>query len=219
MIFRKSLLRQAVLFSSLLVAPRFNAATFYVAPGGSDSNPGTQAQPLASLQRGLNTVAAGDTIILSAGDYYGTNYSRVNGSPNNVITIQGQPGAWLRCTNGVGGGGDNNLKMTAGLTISNSWYVVRGLNFYSNYLSLSGLSASHNLLESNWLERTRAITFEGAPNPLTNGPSFNTIRYNVFTNMVYCIAAMGVSGFNNNIDTNIWWTSNDNDAINRRRFI
>jgi hypothetical protein len=48
-----------------------NAATYYVATTGSDTNPGTLSQPFLSLQRGVNAAAAGDTIIVRDGTYGG----------------------------------------------------------------------------------------------------------------------------------------------------
>jgi hypothetical protein len=45
------------------------AATYYVAPTGSNSNPGTSANPFLTLQAGVNAVRAGDTIIVRDGTY------------------------------------------------------------------------------------------------------------------------------------------------------
>jgi hypothetical protein len=47
------------------------AATYYVATTGLDTNPGTQAQPWATLQKAVDTIAAGDTIIVMPGTYVG----------------------------------------------------------------------------------------------------------------------------------------------------
>lgn len=45
------------------------ARTFYVAPNGNNSSPGTLAQPLADPARALNLASAGDTITLRGGRY------------------------------------------------------------------------------------------------------------------------------------------------------
>ncbi|HEY1332732.1 MAG TPA: DUF1565 domain-containing protein, partial [Myxococcaceae bacterium] len=53
-----------------LVAPlSARAATFYVAPTGSDTNPGTMAQPFATIARGQMAAAAGDTVFFRGGTY------------------------------------------------------------------------------------------------------------------------------------------------------
>lgn len=46
-----------------------HAATFYVAVDGSDSNPGTIELPLASIQKGQDKAAPGDTVFIRGGDY------------------------------------------------------------------------------------------------------------------------------------------------------
>lgn len=50
------------------IAP-VSAATLYVAPGGSDANPGTLTAPLATPERALQLAAPGDTILLREGTY------------------------------------------------------------------------------------------------------------------------------------------------------
>ncbi|MGA2450207.1 MAG: right-handed parallel beta-helix repeat-containing protein [Polyangiaceae bacterium] len=45
------------------------AADYYVATTGSDSDPGTITQPFASLQKGADVAAAGDTVWLRGGTY------------------------------------------------------------------------------------------------------------------------------------------------------
>lgn len=46
-----------------------HAATYYVAPGGSDNNPGTKENPFASWAKGQTAVAAGDTVLFRGGTY------------------------------------------------------------------------------------------------------------------------------------------------------
>src|SRR5262245_61931814 len=48
-------------------------ATFYVSPAGSDSNPGTEAQPFRTIQRAANAVGPGNTVIVEDGVYSGSN--------------------------------------------------------------------------------------------------------------------------------------------------
>jgi hypothetical protein len=57
---------------ALAAAVPLAAADYYVAPpasGGSDANPGTLAQPWATLQHAADTVGAGDRVTVRAGSY------------------------------------------------------------------------------------------------------------------------------------------------------
>jgi len=56
-----ALLSSGVAFFSVLLAGMYApAAEYYVSPTGSDSNPGTQASPFATLTKGNGTAAAGE---------------------------------------------------------------------------------------------------------------------------------------------------------------
>jgi len=58
-----------LLLASLLLCASANAATLYVAPNGSDSNPCTQASPCASFNGARAKAAAGDEIEVAGGSY------------------------------------------------------------------------------------------------------------------------------------------------------
>jgi hypothetical protein len=54
----------------LFLAPLpLQAATFYVAPSGSDTNPGTEMQPFATIIQGQTAASAGDTVYIRGGEY------------------------------------------------------------------------------------------------------------------------------------------------------
>lgn len=62
----------ALFLATWLSAPiAVMAATYYVAPGGLDTNPGSSTQPWATLQRAADVVNAGDTVRVRAGSYRG----------------------------------------------------------------------------------------------------------------------------------------------------
>ncbi len=71
------------------------AAEIFVAPNGSDDNPGTEAAPLATPNAALRAASAGDSVILRGGTYTGGEV-RVE-TPN--VTIKSYPGEWavLHC--------------------------------------------------------------------------------------------------------------------------
>ena len=58
-----------IVLTTLLAARSAQATDYYVATTGSDSNPGTMASPFATLQKGVNTAVAGDTVYIRGGTY------------------------------------------------------------------------------------------------------------------------------------------------------
>src|SRR4051812_49124556 len=89
--------RSALFLCASLVAVARGASaeqTYYVGTAGSDTNPGTQAQPFATIQRGLNAAQPGDTVNLLAGVYRDQNPTFVrSGTAAAPITLQAAPGA------------------------------------------------------------------------------------------------------------------------------
>ncbi|MDA8016746.1 MAG: right-handed parallel beta-helix repeat-containing protein [Thermoanaerobaculia bacterium] len=70
-----------------------SADTFHVAPppAGSDTHPGTQGEPWATLQHAADSVAAGDTVIVHEGDYVGMQIV-VSGTAGSPIAFRAASG-------------------------------------------------------------------------------------------------------------------------------
>jgi hypothetical protein len=75
-----------------LLASVSPAATYYVATQGSDNNSGTSQSPWATLQHAVDTIAPGDTILVTAGTYVGCRIG-IPGGPSSPKTLQAAPGA------------------------------------------------------------------------------------------------------------------------------
>jgi hypothetical protein len=112
------------LFMWVMATPR-RAATWYVAPDGNDNNPGTLAQPFASITRAQTAASAGDTVYIRGGtytsfsvassdtsyDYYhyinksGISYLAYPGDPRPVFDFSNvNPGTKRTCAFNVVGG-------------------------------------------------------------------------------------------------------------------
>jgi parallel beta-helix repeat protein len=101
------LLIRLIVVMTVVLGARFNsnavAATYYVSPSGSDSNPGTSARPWRTVQKAANSAAAGDTVTVKAGTYYERVQINVNGKTGQPITFQGErgpKGEWLSIIDG-----------------------------------------------------------------------------------------------------------------------
>ena len=87
-----------VVFTTILSVEAANATIYYVAKTGSNSNPGTNAQPLRTIEKGISTLAAGDTLYVKSGTYAESIYSYsstpiANGTSwNNPVTVAANPG-------------------------------------------------------------------------------------------------------------------------------
>jgi hypothetical protein len=70
------------------------AATYFVASGGSDDNPGTEAQPFRTVNRGAAALAPGDTAYVKAGTYPESLYDAIPGgtSWSAPVTLAAYPG-------------------------------------------------------------------------------------------------------------------------------
>jgi hypothetical protein len=82
----------------LLGATTLPAATYYTAFDGDDGNPGSAAQPWRTIQKAVNTLVAGDMVIVREGDYNerittvrgGTSDSnRINFQADGEVTMKG----------------------------------------------------------------------------------------------------------------------------------
>jgi hypothetical protein len=129
-----SLLFWLVAGLGLLAARDVFATEYYVAPTGSDSNPGTQDSPFATLQKGADTAAAGDTVWIRGGTYKittpknsgaGIELSKSGTSDTNRIKYWAYSGETplfdfsnLQIANGA---------YTFGFVISGSWLHLKGL--------------------------------------------------------------------------------------------
>ena len=100
--------------------------TYYVAKTGSDSNPGTVAQPWLTIQKAANAVVAGDTVYVRSGTYNEQiNVTSKIGTAIAHISFKVYPSESVV----IDSGGRNNI-----FSIANSTYVtVSGFEMKNSY--------------------------------------------------------------------------------------
>jgi parallel beta-helix repeat protein len=83
-----------VLFTTLLAPPVLDAATYYAATTGSDSNPGTLSQPFRTIRNGAKLLKPGDTLYVRNGVYTESLDDVIPGglSWQQPVTISAYPG-------------------------------------------------------------------------------------------------------------------------------
>jgi hypothetical protein len=79
-------------FAFSLFAFNADAATYYVAPTGSDSKPGTKTYPWKTIQKAASYMIAGDTVYIRAGTYSGKISPARSGASGKYITFAAYPG-------------------------------------------------------------------------------------------------------------------------------
>ena len=111
--------RVALVIVALALAPgAARAAAYSVTPGGSDTNPGTAAQPWQTLQHAADAVAAGDTVTVEPGTYVGFSlcYDKPqDGTPTSPITFTAKPGVVINA---------KNAKTDDGINLEGCSYIV-----------------------------------------------------------------------------------------------
>src|SRR5947208_5952989 len=109
----------------VLALARIHAADYYVSPQGSDSNPGTSAQPFRTITRAYSLASAGTTIIVMPGVYIDHSsgwglHLGASGTASSPIVLKSQ----------VRGGaiidGQNASDRNEGIYIDGSYNIVDG---------------------------------------------------------------------------------------------
>ena len=118
----------------LFIARNVFATEYYVAPTGSDSNAGSLAAPFATVQKGVDTAGAGDTVWLRGGTYKittpktsgsGITFSKSGTSDTNRIKYWAYPGEvpLIDFTNMQ----ISSSGYTMGISVSGSWLHFKGI--------------------------------------------------------------------------------------------
>ena len=87
-------MRNSLILLFLFLSLTISGSTYYVSPGGSDSNPGTISQPFFTLNKAWSQVSAGDVIYMRGGTYNYTTRQALtykDGTSGNLINVLAYP--------------------------------------------------------------------------------------------------------------------------------
>ncbi len=148
------------IFSSFAGALVSEAATYYVAPTGNDSNSGSDLLPFKTIQKGMQALAAGDTLNIRGGIYperINSNSQRIpsGSSWSNAPVITGYSGETV-ILQPVGGSEVINLASSAVQYVIFSNLVVDAANLqrtcatgYGCSYGVSGTGGAHHVRFTN----------------------------------------------------------------------
>lgn len=185
----------ACVLAALLAGQTLVATTYFVSPSGNNSNPGTEGEPWASLQKAADTMSAGDTVMVQSGNYAGW-VSKANGSAESYLTFQGN--GWPIITNDV--------------TITHTHHRLSGFSF-KGFLSVNMNGHSTQIISNRWLDTgANAMGLAGGPGQSVTplAPTNCLVGWNVFSNINY---GMFVQGRGHTIASNFFAGQTEGDAI------
>ena len=162
---------------SWVAAPE--AATYYVAPNGSNSNSGTVVAPFATLQKAHDIANPGDTIFMRGGTYALTNSGvqiTRNGSSGSPITVINYPGE----TPILDGSGITTSSRSAIQFYGASWWHLQGLeikNAAAMGIYLTGAS-SNNVIEQCVIHHNVRVQLSGAGIQIDSASESNNLILN-----------------------------------------
>ncbi len=128
----------------LAAAPYADAATYYVAPTGSDAGSCSSTAPCRQIRRGLALAGPGDTVLVADGDYLGFDVRDRDGSAASPITIRaaGTNARVLKTTD------RSDNRDTIFVTYS-SYVVIDGLRSFSANRAAVRVDASQHITIRN----------------------------------------------------------------------
>jgi parallel beta-helix repeat protein len=149
---------------------RLALATYYVSNLGADTSDGDADSPWATLQKAANTVQAGDTVVVRAGNYVGFHMTR-DGTASGRITFQAEEGAAITQRNAttpdginlegadyvtIDGFTVNNMPRTGIRSVTNHHVIIRNnhLDLNEKWGILTGFS-DDLLIENNVATRSK----------------------------------------------------------------
>lgn len=159
-----------------------DAATYYVATGGSDGNPGSQSAPFGSIGKGVAVAGAGDTVYVRGGTYVESVTVSKSGTASAPIKLYAYPGefpvmdgqGWIPGTWGSLILLTGNYIDVSGFELKNSAQygtmlyghhnAVRNMNVHHSYLNGVTARGDYSLVENCQVWQNSTDNYQGSGN-------------------------------------------------------
>ena len=129
-----------------------NAATYYVATDGDDSNPGTEAEPFQTVQQGISSAGSGDMIYIKSGTYDLDGFATTIDYP---LIIEGE-------------GKDSTILTNSGTLIFTANFEIRNLKFMNAGTVIKPMALEGETIDKIIVEN---CIFEGVTSGVSTGKS------------------------------------------------
>jgi|Deesub1362A_J573_1020465.scaffolds.fasta_scaffold00688_3 hypothetical protein len=152
---------------------------YYVAPYGSDSNPGTMEQPFRTIQRAADIVQPGDTVYVREGIYNEEVTIKTSGTPNDYITFKAYPGETVVLDG-------NNFNLTKPFTCYQDYiriegfeirYYLQGIDLGSGRKGIEIVNVYFHHLGTPTSAPTSAVWFDNATDCLLKNSIITKINF------------------------------------------
>jgi len=157
------------------------ATTYYVSPAGSDNNSGSASTPFKTIQKAVNSVVAGDTVMVRAGTYNGSVLLTKSGTTGNYITLQNYPGENVYVTT-------NSGASYAFYGVDISYFKIIGLKIhtYTGYGILFRGGGSHLEIRNNEIYNKQSATpYEGTAIRVEATKNVSgVLQFNTYTDVI-----------------------------------
>lgn len=188
----------------MLISLSFTSATtYYVSTTGSDTNPGTEAQPWLTIQKAANVAIAGDNVIVGNGTYAEMIETKRAGTQTSPITFMGSGQTTIQSF-GIFHEWNNvdNFRITA----SNA-PIYAAITF-----TKSNIRITRNVIHNIHRSAIRTVDSSGSPVGVASWPSNIYIGNNTFSG-VDTVSVVIVVAINSSIIENNIFDSNAADTI------
>ncbi|RJQ27416.1 hypothetical protein C4565_05205 [Candidatus Parcubacteria bacterium] len=172
------------------------AATYYVSQYGNDINLGMEKQPWATIQKAVNTLSAGDTVLIGPGTY------------SESVTMAGRSGQ---------SGAPITIRASGNVVLAGSWNIGTS-SAQSHYIIVDGVTFNSNLTIMGDYNIVQNCIFEGTSlgiswHPLSPKSTGDIVKGNIFRNSGKIVVMITGTNTSNILIEDNTWQNSEGDAI------